>query len=94
MRYSTLAAPRPAALTDLPNISFVLAEQLQRIGITCDHQLRAIGAVAAAAQLQAAGLRPVDARVLLALEGAIEGVPWQSLPADVRGQLIRVGVSA
>jgi DNA transformation protein len=75
-------------LTDLANISFVLAEQLGRAGIKAPEQLRSMGAKAAWRALQQQGFRP-SIQALLALEGAVQDCRWSELAASERLALIR-----
>lgn len=82
-------SPQSAArsVVVLPNISFLLAEKLATIGITQPSQLREVGALAAWKKLRSSRGVPADSRILFALEGAVEGVPWQRLPPSVRRRL-------
>ena len=78
----------PRTLTELPNISFVMAERLAQIGVTTPERLRQLGAEQVWRCLCAAGMR-CDAHVLLALEGAIAGLPPQEIAAERRVRLLR-----
>lgn len=78
---------RARDLTDLPNITIVLGEALKRVGIASIAELGTLGAERAWERLCAAGAQP-DAHVLLALEGAIAGLPWRDLPRPRRGELL------
>ena len=82
-----LHAQRTRDLTDLPNITIVLGEALKRVGITSIAELETLGAERAWERLCAAGVQP-DAHVLLALEGAITGLPWRDLPRPRRCELL------
>lgn len=75
-------------LTDLPNISVALGEALSRAGLQSPEALRLAGAEAAWNLLQIAGFRSCM-QSLLALEGAIQGINWQALPAARRFELVR-----
>lgn len=75
-------------LTDLPNISFVLGKSLKRVGIASAGALKRMGAEVAWNLLHKNG-HPVSIQTLLALEGAIQRVSWQALPADRRSELVR-----
>lgn len=79
-------------LSDLPNVSIALGEELARVGIGSPDALRLAGAEAAWDLLRAAGLRTCI-QSLLALEGAIQGMTWQSLPTVRRQELIRFAAS-
>ncbi len=78
--------PGGRELTDLPNISFVLAEEVGRIGIRSAADLRHIGAESAWMRLCAAGLGH-DIHVLFAMEGAIRGIAWHAFPSPRRHEL-------
>ena len=82
-----LHAQRARDLTDLPNITIVLGEALKRVGIASIADLGTLGAERAWERLCAAGVQP-DAHVLLALEGAIAGIPWRDLPRSRRCELL------
>lgn len=75
-------------LTDLPNISSALGEALSRAGLQSPEALRLAGAEAAWNLLRMAGFRSCMEN-LLALEGAIQGISWESLPAARRFELVR-----
>lgn len=82
-----LKAPSPRHLSDLPNLSFALAENLRRVGIRTPAELAATGAEAAWQSLHQGGF--VDsAQSLLALEGALQGVPWRELDPARRHELM------
>ncbi len=78
----------PRSLTDLPNISIALAEALRRAGLSSPEALCTAGAEHAWHLLQRNGFI-ASIQSLLALEGAIRGVPWQQLAADRRQELLR-----
>lgn len=87
IRHPHLKAPTPRHLSDLLNLSFALAENLRRVGIRTPGELAATGAEAAWQGLHQGGF--VDsAQSLLALEGAIQGVPWRELAPDRRHELM------
>jgi len=73
-------------LQDLPNIGPVVAEQLQRVGISAPGTLIALGSVEAALRLEESGVN-VCASKLAALEGAVRGVRWHLIPANERTAL-------
>ena len=73
-------------LTALPNIGRVLASELSAAGIGTPEQLRDIGSVQAAARI-ASGDREACYKLLFALEGAIRGVRWHSIPKAERAEL-------
>ena len=73
-------------LVDLPNIGPVLAMQLEQAGVSTPDDLRVVGARQAWLRI-----RRVDASAcinrLYALEGAIRGIRWSSLPAGCKAEL-------
>jgi DNA transformation protein len=77
-----------AVLTDLPNLGDVVAGQLKRAGVETPSQLRRLGSVGAALRLNAIGVDVCSSK-LSALEGAIRGVRWHSIPRDERAELMR-----
>lgn len=79
--------PTPRHLTDLPNLSFVLAEELGKVGIHSPAELITLGAEHAWRALLAAGYHH-DVHTLFVLEGAVQGLPWQSLAIDRRHELM------
>lgn len=85
-----LIPARPSAtherkdLSDLPNVSIVLAAELRRAGIATVRDLKKIGAKAAWLRLH----RWRVARTLLALEGAILGMALTDLPVGRRAELV------
>jgi len=60
--------------------------QLARVGITTPAQLKRAGSVGAAVKLAGAGVDVCSSK-LSALEGAIRGVRWHSIPAEERAEL-------
>lgn len=78
----------PRDLTDLPNISIALAEELRRTGISNPGELMTLGAETAWTRLRQRGQRDCI-HTLLALGGAVLGIAWQSLPAERRFELMR-----
>ena len=73
-------------LTKLPNIGPVLATELGKAGITSHEVLAELGSVKATLRL-ARGSRVVRNNLLYALEGAIRGVRWHSIPVEERARL-------
>ncbi len=75
------------SLEKLPNIGAILADRLRGAGVTDAAELRRLGAEAAFARIRAA--LPADAcsHTLFALEGAIRGTRWTSIPQDERATL-------
>lgn len=75
------------SLEKLPNIGAILADRLRGAGVLDAAELRRLGAEAAFAKIRP-GL-PADAcsHTLFALEGAIRGTRWTSIPQDERATL-------
>ncbi|HOX38331.1 MAG TPA: TfoX/Sxy family DNA transformation protein [Candidatus Brocadiia bacterium] len=75
-------------LEQMPNIGAKCAGLLRDAGIKTPEQLRRIGSVAAALRLKAVmrGDSPCRSK-LSALEGAIRGIRWRSLPKAERDRL-------
>ena len=79
-------------LSDLPTISFALCAQLKKVGISTPDELRSLGTEAAwLALLKASGSPSIQ--IILALEGAVQGIHWRALPAHRRLELIRFASS-
>ncbi len=74
-------------LEDLPNIGKVLADRLRAAGIATPAQLLKLGDAAAFRRIR--NELPDDActHTRLALAGAVRGVRWHSLDADLRTKL-------
>ncbi len=77
---------RLSNLTDLPNIGSTLADKLDAIGVSNHDELTALGSVEAIIKIGAATGSGCY-NMLYALEGAIQGVRWHSLPEPVRQEL-------
>jgi len=75
-----------SGLIDLPNLGKVVVSQLEHVGITTPAELRRLGSVEAALRLSKIGVEVCSSK-LSALEGAIRGVRWHSIPADERAAL-------
>lgn len=90
---SRIAFPRANSLSDLPNISIALGEELRRVGVRQGSDLQAVGAEAAWSRVRSLG-RHDDIQTLLALEGAIQGVAWRGIPHDRRAELVRFATHA
>lgn len=73
-------------LTNLPNIGPVLAAKLRESGITSRDELARVGSVGAMLRI-GRGSKIVRFNMLYALEGAIRGVRWHSIPAEERAGL-------
>ena len=80
--------PSSGDLTDLPNLGKEAVKLLTAVGIATPNDLRRVGAVAAACRIRE--LRPADPpcrSMLAALEGAIRGVRWHTIPKAEREKL-------
>jgi len=77
-----------ADLTQLPNIGKTLAAELENIGVTTREELTEIGSVETARRV-AKNRSGACYNLLFALEGAIRGVRWHSLPKPDRETLKR-----
>ncbi|WP_164860592.1 TfoX/Sxy family DNA transformation protein [Rhodococcus sp. X156] len=76
-------------LEEAENISPALANDLRWVGVPDLESLREAGAVEVCARLEAEGL--IDCTyALVALEGAIQGVPHEQLGEDVAERLSRL----
>lgn len=76
------------SLTALPNIGHEMARCLLSAGIRSPDELRQLGSIAAAVRVnphKRSG--PVCRSALCALEGAIRGVRWHSIPEEQRDAL-------
>jgi len=76
-------------LTALPNIGNTLAEKLTAAGIGSYEELLALGSLKTALKIHD-GLDPGACyNMLYAIEGAIRGVRWHTIPKDERDKLKR-----
>lgn len=73
-------------LSKLPNIGNKLEAQLNEIGIETVEQLKKVGSKQAWLDIKAIDSSACINR-LCALEGAIQGVRWHSLPSEVKNEL-------
>jgi DNA transformation protein len=74
-------------ISHLINLGPVSERQLAEVGIRTEDQLRAIGAVDAWRMLKFRFAGRIGVIDLYALEGAIRGCPWKTLPAEVKTAL-------
>lgn len=77
-----------AGLIDLPNLGKTAVAQLERAGVRTPGELRRLGSVGAALKLAESGVDVCQSK-LSALEGAIRGVRWHSIPAEERAGLVK-----
>ncbi len=74
-------------LTDMINISKVIAEKLEKAGITTPDELRAVGSREALIRVRATSDPGACLSMLCGLEGAIQGTRWHNLPDEVKSEL-------
>jgi len=70
-------------LTELPNIGETLAQKLEKIGITSHQELAELGSAEAVIQIGEENMSTCYS-MLYALEGAIQGIRWHSIPKEER----------
>ena len=75
------------ALDELPNLGPKSAAMLAAAGIHTLAQLRALGSVAAYARVKASNAN-ASLNLLWALEGALTGLPWQTVAREHRTSLL------
>ena len=75
-------------IEDGVNIGPLLGPNLRRVGIESVEALRRLGAVAAWLRLRAVEPEIATERALMALEGAVRGVRWASVPRVDRRRLV------
>ncbi len=73
-------------LTRLPNIGKTLAAELNSIGVTTQEELIVLGSVEATRRIAQTRSGACHS-LLFALEGAICGIRWHSLPKSDRAKL-------
>jgi len=74
-------------LAGLPNIGDTLAEKLVSAGFTCYDDLASLGSVEVTLKIRE-GVDPGACyNMLYAIEGAIRGVRWHTIPKEERNQL-------
>jgi DNA transformation protein len=74
-------------LEDLPNIGKVLADRLRAAGVTSAAELRRIGDAGAFRKIRHDLPQDACTHTRLALAGAVRGVRWHSLDAQLRATL-------
>jgi DNA transformation protein len=73
-------------LKSLPNIGEILAEELVKVGVCSEDDLKRIGSEKAFMRIRAIDKSACMCK-LMALEGAIEGIRWHNLPPDKKEEL-------
>lgn len=79
--------PNSTSISELPNLGPKSRQVLALAGITTFAQLRRIGSVAAYCKAKRAGTN-VSLNLLWALEGALTGLPWQTVAREHRTSLL------
>ncbi len=74
-------------IRDLPNLGPRSEEWLAAVGITTPEELEEAGPVEAYRRLVDAGWPGLTTTLLWALAGALLGVDWRHLPADLKERL-------
>jgi len=74
-------------LTALPNISKVIASDLQKAGINTVEDLKQIGSKDAFIRIRLHADHEACINKLCALEGAIQGMRWHQLPESTKADL-------
>lgn len=75
------------SIADLPNLGPKSQAMLAAAGITSLDSLRAMGAVAAYSRVKRSGAN-ASLNLLWALEGALTGLPWQTVASEHRTSLL------
>ena len=76
-----------SSLTDLVNISKVIAADLQKAGISTVEELKRIGSKEAFLRIRLRADFEACFSKLCALEGAIQGIRWHHLTDEVKSDL-------
>lgn len=74
-------------LTDLPNIGKAIAADLEKCGITTADELRQTGSKEAFIRIRIHADAGACLNKLCALEGALQGIPWNALPDETKSAL-------
>ena len=74
-------------LTKLPNIGKILAEKLNRIGVTNNEKLIKLGSESALLKITTIENSGACINMLYALEGAIQGIRWHDLSKNRKYKL-------
>ena len=75
------------SLAALPNISKVIAADLQKAGITTAEELKSVGSKEAFIRIRLCSDSDACLSKLCALEGAIQGVRWHGLSDETKADL-------
>jgi len=79
-------------LSELPNIGRELERRLESVGVLNPKDLSDVGSIGVLKRLDALNA-PGCLNMLYALEGALRGVRWHSLPKEVKDEL-KLGLKA
>ena len=74
-------------LTDLPNISKIIAADLEKADIFTSEELKHIGSKEAFVRIRMHSDSEACLNKLCALEGAIQGIRWHFLPDEIKSEL-------
>ena len=74
-------------LEDMPNIGKVLADRLRAAGIATEAELQQLGDAEAFRRIRAELPEDACTHTRLALAGAVRGVRWHGLDAELRAKL-------
>ncbi len=75
-------------LTSMPNIGSTLSVKLEKIGVTSKEMLEDLGSENAIIRIATLDNRGVCINMLYALEGAIQGIRWNSLSSERKAELL------
>jgi DNA transformation protein len=76
-----------SALSDLPNVGKVLADNLQKVDIQTPEQLRRIGAEEAFIRIRMQADPGACLHMLYGIQGAIDDIPDRFLPVQTKERL-------
>ncbi len=76
-------------LSHLPNIEKPLEEKLILLGITCPKDLNYLGSKETYLRMKLIFPHESGIKLLYILEGAIRGISWTGLRADIKADLIK-----
>jgi len=74
-------------LNNLPNIGKTIQEKLNAIGVNSEKELKELGSKEAIIKISTIENGGACINMLLALEGAIQGIRWHGLSKDTKQEL-------
>jgi hypothetical protein len=74
-------------IRDLHNLGVMMEERLSEVGISCAEDLARIGIIEAFQRLRSAFGAEITWNALYAMDAALEGVDWRSLPKERKAAL-------